>query len=315
MSAPPAADSLEVVRALVRRHGRWLAAVSLGLGVLVVVAGLVPRREWEVESSFLPQSRRPSGNLSQLAAQFGVVAPSADGQQTPQFFADLITSRELLHRVAIRPLDVPGGRLALDTLLGVTLEDSARREDEVVRRLGLRVETEVSPKTGVVTVRVRLPHAAGAHALSQRLLGLLDEFNRDTRRSQSASERRFTEARQAQLGAELRLAEDSAQRFLEANRSGIATSPQLKLIYDRLQRSVSLKQQVYANMVQAFEQARIEEVRDTPVITVVEAPRLPSRPVSRQLAVKGVMGTLVGLGLAVGWLLVGAGGRERREVA
>ena len=153
-----------------------------------------------------------------------------------------------------------------------------------------------------------MPSPAVSHALNSRLLALLDDFNRDTRRSQSSAERRFTEARQAQLRAELRASEDSAQRFLEDNRSGIATSPQLKFIYDRLQRGVTLKQQVYGNMVQAFEQARIDEVRDTPVITVVESPHRPARPVSRQLAIKAALAFVLGIALGIVWLLARSSG-------
>jgi len=289
----------------VRQHWRILLAGGLGTGVLVVLVGLFAHRQWSVESRFLAQSRRGGNNLSQLAAQFGVTAPSADGQQTPQFFADLVVSREILRRVVRAPLDTGAPPTAwIASLLAVVQPDSARAEEETVRQLGSRVESEVSPKTGVVTLRVRIPSAAAATALNARLLALLDEFNRDTRRTQSTAERQFTEVRQAQLREELRRTEDSIQRFLEVNRSGTTSSPELKFIYDRLQRSVQLKQQVYGNMAQAFEQARIDEVRDTPVITVIEAPHRPARPQSRQLAVKGILGTVIGMVLAVVWSLL-----------
>jgi uncharacterized protein involved in exopolysaccharide biosynthesis len=76
---------------------------------------------------------------------------------------------------------------------------------------------------------------------------------------------------------EKRQAEDELQAFLQRNRD-FRSSPQLSFAYDRLADNVSLRQQLYTAVAQAYEQARIEEVRDTPVITVVEAPMLPARP-------------------------------------
>jgi len=59
---------------------------------------------------------------------------------------------------------------------------------------------------------------------------------------------------------------------------------------------------VYAELAQSFEQARIEEVRDTPVITVFEEPEVPatanSRNVARNAAIGFVLGALLGLALA-----------------
>lgn len=71
---------------------------------------------------------------------------------------------------------------------------------------------------------------------------------------------------------------------------------------DRLSREVSRQQQLYSTLSQAYEQAKIEEVRDTPVFTLVDEPELPARPNPRFLVLKLPLALIVGgiIGLFLG---------------
>jgi len=55
-----------------------------------------------------------------------------------------------------------------------------------------------------------------------------------------------------------------------------------------------MRQQVYTSLVQSYEQARIDEVRNAPVITVVEEAEEPVRPDSRRLPLKAALGVVLG---------------------
>jgi len=92
---------------------------------------------------------------------------------------------------------------------------------------------------------------------------------------------------------EPRAAENEPQRFLQNNRQ-FQSSPELVFQHDRLQRRVAMRQQVYTSLVQSYEQARIDEVRNTPVITVVEEAEEPVRPDSRRLPLKAALGVVLG---------------------
>jgi uncharacterized protein involved in exopolysaccharide biosynthesis len=138
------------------------------------------------------------------------------------------------------------------------------------------------------------------------ILDRLNWFNLVTRQSQAGAERRFMEGRLDEARAELRTAEDRLQNFLQRNRD-FRNSPELTFQQDRLARDVQMRQQVYTSLAQAYEQARIEEVRDTPVITVVEQPDLPIRPDRRgaarsalvALIAGGMLGTLIAFVMTV----------------
>jgi uncharacterized protein involved in exopolysaccharide biosynthesis len=167
------------------------------------------------------------------------------------------------------------------------------RREAVIRRLGDRIQAVAVVKTGVVRVRVTAESASLALEMVRCILDRLNWFNLETRQSQARAERRFMEGRLDEARTELRAAEDRLQGFLQRNRE-YRNSPELTFQQDRLARDVQVKQQVYTSLAQAYEQARIEEVRDTPVITVVEQPDLPVRPDRRGAARSALVALIAG---------------------
>jgi uncharacterized protein involved in exopolysaccharide biosynthesis len=308
---PGAPDEISLLRlgSLLLRH-RYLVLRLAVLGALIaVIPPLVLPRNYTVTSGFTPQTRRPTGTLSGLAGQLGLMLPlNLDGGQSPAFYADRLTAPQLLRQVVDTRYALPGdtgtASVSLIEVLHAKGATPALRRDAAIRALRRQVDASVENKTGVVSLSVTLKSPALARQVNQRMLDLLNEFNLQNRQSQAGAERRFTETRVAQVRRELRDAEDRLQAFLQRNRE-YRFSPELLLQHDRLQREIDLFQEIYTTLSQAYEQARIEEVRDTPVITMVEAPIDPVRPDSRRLILKGLLGILfggvLGIGLAIAY--------------
>jgi uncharacterized protein involved in exopolysaccharide biosynthesis len=138
--------------------------------------------------------------------------------------------------------------------------------------------------------------------VASALLDELSLYNQERRRSRATEERRFTEQRLAEARAELRAAEDRLQSFLQVNRE-YRSSPRLAFDQDRLSREVIMRQEVYNSVAKAYEVARVEEIRDAPVLTVIERPRVPVAPDTsarrRKLMAGIIIGVLVGIATAV----------------
>ena len=72
-----------------------------------------------------------------------------------------------------------------------------------------------------------------------------------------------------------------------------------------------MRQQVFTTLTQSYEEVRLREVRDTPVITMIEAPTARIMPEPRGRVMMVFIGGL--LGAAFGILLVAISAQMRRE--
>jgi len=285
----------EVLAVLLRRRGWIVGAVMVG-AILAVAVALLRAPTYTTEASFRPQgSEASASDLLALASQFGVNVGGTTQEASPAFYAELIVSREILHRVASVPYAVDGGPpVPLADLFEVEEETEGLRLEKTIDRLregAMSVST--GRETGIVTIEVETEWPELSRAIAQRLLDEIARFNLETRQSQATAERAFIEARVNKAEAELRSAESALEAFLQRNRQW-EQSPVLMFEHDRLNQAVLLRQQVFTTLVQSFEQARISEVRDTPVITVLQSPFIPPGPDERRLILSLALGIVLG---------------------
>jgi uncharacterized protein involved in exopolysaccharide biosynthesis len=302
LSRDPDQISLLSVATAVLRH-RGLVVAVIGLCLLAGAAlALLPRRQYVVTSSLMPQTRKAPSSLSGLAAQFGLSVPSLEGRESPLFYVELLQSRAILGSLAEKVYTVQtdsgpasGTLMQLYRIKGKT---PGLKRDAAIELLGKNIAATADPKTSVVKLKVTARYPDLALLLNQQLLDLLSRFNLESRQSQASAERRFTERRLQEVKREFRDAENRLQLFLQRNRD-YQNSPELTFQFERLSRDVNMQDQVYTTLAEAFEQAKIEEVRDTPVLTIVEPPEFPVRPRPRGLLKIGLLSLLLGLALGV----------------
>ena len=275
---------LSVVNILLKRRV-MIGGIALTAALLVAAMITTGGRSYRAEASFMEQSRRSGGAAAGLAAQIGL-SVGGDGSQSPQFYVDLIASRAILeplvdgHYRVVTDSGVREGTLPY--ILGAVAKTPALRREAAIDDLKRRMQTSVTAQTGVVTLRVSHGSAALATEIAGRTLDLLNRFNLERRQTQAKQERQFTEQRLREAEAALREAEQRQQRFLERNRA-YSSSPELVFEHDRLRRDVQMKQEIFTGVAQAHEQARVDAIRDTPVITVIVPPKIPARPEPRGL--------------------------------
>lgn len=287
----------------VLRHPLLFVLLPLLFFAAAVVPGLLAPRVYESSATFAPQaSSQRNSALSGLAAQFGIAVGGGEAATSPAFYSDLLLSRELLGRVVDTRFEYPSdtGRVRGDLvtiLAGEPGADRALQRELTIDALEERTAVVPALKTGVVRVSVTTEAPQLSQQIVARMLALLNEFNLQRRQSQAAAERQFVEQRFSEVRAQLRVAEERLEEFQRGNRR-VTGSASLQLTEERLQREVGMRSQLYTTLAQAYEQARVDEVRDTPVITVVEQPTIPVRPKRRGLVMRGLLALFTGLAIA-----------------
>ncbi|AHG88394.1 lipopolysaccharide biosynthesis protein [Gemmatirosa kalamazoonensis] len=323
--APPDPDALGPYLDALRRRWRLLAVVPAALALVAGALSMMRPRLYAAHAAFLASEPSPGssalGSLGAVASQLGIpalaAAASGSASLSAQFYGDLLTSNALLHEAVVTRYDASapgehGGRAFRGTLLdyldpgGKTETD---RELEAMRGLAKKILTvTVDRPTGVVRLEVRTRNRQLSALLARRLLDLVNEFNLRRRQTQAGAEREFDARRAGAALDTLRAAESALAEFRTGN-IDFSRSPRLAARETELERRVSLAQQIYTTIAQRYEVASIEAVRNTPVVTVLDAPEglVEARP--RHTAAIALGAFVVGLVAAAGVALVG----ERRR--
>jgi len=317
LASEPSADDevglFGVANVLLRR---WTLVAGLPLlaALLAGAVSLLVPPTFTATTSFVPevrqQNRLPAGlsGLTGIAGQLGI-SIGADANQSPRFYADVVKSQGLMERVLLAKYPDPrsgrqaGDSISLLQLLRVKGRSPADSLERGLKELDELVSARVDNLTNIVRLSVDSRYPALAAAVASRFVAYLNEFNATTRQSQARQRRRFVEQRIADGEAQLRAAEEDLRRFYERNR-GWQDSPQLVFEEGRLRRQVDIRRDVYLTLNREYETARIEEVNDTPVLTVIDAARVPqerSKPkpilvMLLALVFGGVVGVFAALG-------------------
>ncbi len=315
---PPPSDisTVSLVNVLLRHRVMILVLALLIGGVSGLMSFSSPNR-YTAEAQFMPKGARAQGGLSGIAAQFGVSLGGGDASQSPQLYADLLETRGLLWPVAQKTYSVPtdSGTITGDIIkvFRITGRNAAVMRARAISELQGAIKGTLAPKTGIINLSVTTFSPELSFQIAQNVLDQVNAYNLNNRQRQASAERAFVERQVGEKQAELRAAEQLLENFLDGNRQYRA-SPQLMLEYGRLQRRVDMRNQVYTSLLTAYETARIEEVKDLPVINVVEAPELPLDPDRRGGARKTLVGLLIGFLLGFALAFVRERMRRNREV-
>lgn len=299
---------------LLRNRWRLLRWIGLGAGIAALVSFTRPAL-YEASASFVPQGidAKASG-LASLAGQLGVALPATNQSLSLEFYTKLLESRVLLLPIArdtIVVQELGGKRVAVLDLFEIPpgKGPEAEREEKGLKQLRKMVTPSMVKTTGVVAFSVETKWRSVSLAIATALIDGINDYNQRTRQGQAAAERKFVEGRVAVAASDLRAAEDRLQEFLGTNRN--LGSPELVMQRDRFQRDLMLRQQVYTALTQSYEEARVREVRDTPVITIFESPWAATEPESRGRVRAILVGAL--LGLFAGGLLAFMSDRTTRR--
>lgn len=282
-----APDSEVPARSAARLAGRFASpmlrfpAIGAAVGALVALvwAFLAPVYFYS-SASILPETRsRLSGSLGGAAALLGAAAGGMlDGGTSPQFYAELFRSRSVLDYVTARRFAPAPGEAPrpLEELLIEDAPATPRRHELAVLKLRKLSSVGFDARTGIVSVGVYARSPELSRDVAQAFIDAVSEFDVRKRQTRARAEREFVERRLTEVRGQLRQAEVALRDFASGNRV-VTFSPELRLSSERLQRDLTLKQEQYLATARQLEEARVNEVRDTPVFSVIDPPNVPAK--------------------------------------
>jgi len=295
---------------------RWrlVASILVSIIALTIVLTFIMSPSYRGRATFVAVPNNSSrlqsglaglvGGSSGLASQFGLGGLSSDPTTSPEFYRQLIGSRELLTRLATstyadpRP-DSAGKTTTLVALVGPThAPTAARRLELTVIKLSKLIRATPDTKTNMITVTADFEWPALSSTVVNRVTALVDSFNVSQRQSRARERRLFAGTRVTEAQGTLRTAEDRMRDFLQANRQW-QQSPELTFEEGRLRRQLEVENELYLTLRRELEMSRLDEVNDTPVITVVDSAVVPTIRQWPKRTALTIASAFVGLALGV----------------
>jgi uncharacterized protein involved in exopolysaccharide biosynthesis len=304
-------EDWELVKVLV---SRWRVLVVLPI-VCGLIAGLITfliPPTYTSTTTFVTAGQRDItaslGNFANFASQLGVGIPS-NPSTSPQFYGDVLRSRGLMTEVLESRMTDPRSTRSSDSVALVELYAKhkgtpEKRVDDAIGNLTRESSVSVNPRTNIIELRVSSRYPKTAAFAAQRFVAALNRFNLETRQSEARRRRIFVGDRLKEAQDSLARAERVQQDFLLTNRGDLRSSPTLEAQYERIQRQIQIYQDLYSNFRREFESARVDEVNDTPVITVIDTAIVPIKTSAPHRLLTAVAGAMLGILIAIAILLV-----------
>jgi len=245
--------------------------------------------------------------VSGLASQFGISLPA--GQTEPNWvYEDIIKSRTLARTMLNRKFDTNkfGSQKSLLQILTYGNEEPEAGLDKLMIRavkilLGM-IEVSENIKTGIYTVSLITFEPQLASDLTSALIEELDRHQREYNKAKTGEARQFIEERIFEIKKELEIAEETLKDFAKSNRR-IDNSPLLLLEQQRLAREVSVLTGVFTTLKQQLETTKIEEVKESDYVIVIDPPEAPlfrSKPQKKKIVIiAGFLGIFLGILIGV----------------
>jgi uncharacterized protein involved in exopolysaccharide biosynthesis len=289
------------------KYRRTLAVFAILGGLAGVAAFFSDRQTYTARAAFtVGRARTPIQLVNPWLRRTEALDIAGDARQSAAYYVELLVSRPVLRAAASGNFTVltPRGRETgpLARFYGIRGRPDVALSKSV-EELRQHISISSSQQTGTVWFYVDTPYPEISAQLANALMRQLEQYNLAHRQVQATAERAFIENRLDDAATDLHTAENQLAVFRERNLI-YRYSPQLLLASDRLQREVRMRQQLYDALMKSYEQARIEEVRDLPTITILEPAVVPTSPVKGSSGRKPLLGAITGLliGIILGFI-------------
>ncbi len=265
----------------------WNSKKKIGMivGVVTVLAiaySLILPETFISTAVLLPESDKSKmaslGGLSDLASLAGVNV-GGEGSLV-KLYPTIIKSEAVLKDVIYHQYQTKKYSQPVNLIEYWKIEAKTREMEYEAALKSLRtgLDIQMDNKTNVITLTIETNEAQLSADILNTVIAGLDKFIREKKTTNATKQREFVEGRLADVKHDLEKSEDQLKTFRETNRQVGPSSPSLLLQQERLIRDVQINVALFTELRKQQEIVKIEEVKNLPIINVMD----PARPAARK---------------------------------
>jgi len=311
---PHKSDEIEInladVFAFLKNHFRSILIWGMVFGGIGVVYSLLAQQEFDASTELMPELQSNSalskmGGLSALAGLAGVDLSQMSNTDAvrPDLYPNIVQTLpfalSMLEQIVYASeykktmrlydyfdkknkswiSDLFDNENTIDTsqLLDPQKLSKAyeltKPQEDLIKDLHERILATFDRKSGVITIHTKMPDPVVAASTAQIAVEYLKEYVTNYRTDKARKQVTFLSRQAAEAKARYQNAEGALAAYRDRNRFLYTESA--KVEEQRLQADFMLTQNVYNNLSQQYEQAKIRVEEETPVYKTLDPPQIP----------------------------------------
>jgi uncharacterized protein involved in exopolysaccharide biosynthesis len=285
-------------------HSRKFIGIVTGVvTVAAIIISLILPESFKSTAILLPDADKSKlgslgGGVSDFAALAGV---SVGGEGSiVKLYPTIIKSESVLKTVIYTQYKTKEYPDSVNLIQYWKIKEKNPEREYEAALLNLRTGLDVALdlKTAVLTMSIETNEPQLSADILNNTICAADKFIRTKRNTNASEQRKWIEARLVEIKADLSKAENALKEFREKNRM-VSGSPQLLLDQERFVREVQINSTMYTELKKQYELVKIEEIRNTPIINVLDYGRAAAkkeRPKRSIIVLVSMMLAFVGSG-------------------
>ncbi len=302
--------NFKVLANVLIKSKKYIIFITLLLSIIGGCTSFLFKNYYSAEISLYPAKKEQMQGLGQfqtLAANFGL-----NSQLNTQNFniPDVVKSR-LIADKAIKNqwISINGKKIKLTQLWGMDKQkwqpffinsnhDSLKIHEKAIIKFHNHINVNEDRLTGLIRITSSFEDPNISASVANFIGEEVQDYIQRENSAQSKKEKIFISDRLLVVKQELEFAELKLKNFKERNR-GYEESPDLFMTFSRLYREVEAKKEVYLTLQKQLELARIDEVKKSPILHVLDRAIAPLEKSSPRRTLFVIIFSLVGLVFSV----------------
>lgn len=312
---------------------QWRFLVKAGLifaGIGVICSFLAPT-EYMAETRLMPEFQAgAAANLKRfgaLAELVGIDLGSDNNTEAvrPDLYPDVLASTPFLLTVLNQPVTATGKKTypSLITFLTISAQNPlfwlkpvpltmpppgsiglvrlSKEQEDVLKDLQKRIVSDLDQQSGIISIRVKMPDAEVAAQVCQQAIGYLTNYVAQYRTGKTRTNLAFVTQRRSEAKVRYDRALTALSAYDDQNR--FLFKQLARVEGKRLEAEHNLSQALYDDLSRQYEQTRLKIQEETPILMVLEPPKVPARRSEPRRTLIVLAFTGVGLVAGVGWIV------------
>jgi uncharacterized protein involved in exopolysaccharide biosynthesis len=259
---------------------KFIGIVTGIVTVLAVIISFILHESFKSTAVLLPDTDKSKvaslGGMSDFVALAGV---NVSGEvPLVKLYPTIIKSESVLKNVIYSRYQTKEYSDSVNLIQYWEIKEKSPERDYEVALIALRslLAITMDTKTSVITMSIETEEPQLSADILNNIINAVEISIRTKRNSNASEKRKWIDSRLVEAKADLSKSENALKVFREKNRM-VSGSPQLLLDQERLAREIEINSTIYVELKKQYELARIEEIRTTPIISVLDYGRAAAK--------------------------------------